>query len=37
MSLDYQTPTEVHDLGAVPVRHWKTYSERKQSKQEQTL
>ena len=37
MSLDYQTPTEVHDFGAVPVRHWKTYSERKQANQEQTL
>ena len=37
MSLDYQTPTEVHDFGAVPVRHWKTYSERKKANQERTL
>ena len=37
MSLDYQTPTEVHDFGAVPVRHWKTYTERKQANQERAL
>lgn len=37
MSLDYQTPTEVHDFGAVPVRHWKRYSERKQANQERAL
>lgn len=34
MSLDYQTPTELHNFRAVPVRHWKMYSERKKVNQE---
>lgn len=32
MSSDYQTPTELHNFRAVPVRHWKMYSERKKGK-----
>ena len=37
MSLDYQTPSEVHDFGAVPKRHWKTSSQRRQSIKENLL
>ena len=33
MSLDYQTPSEVHDQGATPKRHWKTFRERNQARQ----
>ena len=28
MSLDYQTPSQVHDQGAIPKRQWKTFKER---------
>lgn len=33
MSLDYQTPSEVHDQGATPKQHWKTFRERNQARQ----
>lgn len=28
MSLDYQTPSQVHDQGAIPKRQWKTFKEK---------
>lgn len=27
MSLNYQTPSQVHDQGAIPKRQWKTFKE----------